>query len=380
MLDFLNLKPEAFGLDISDASLKIVKLKKRGRFFDLSSFGEEKIRPGIVKCGEIKDEKTLAKIIKESLKKVKGEKLKTNYVVADLPEEKAFLQVIQLPKMPLEDLKSAIIYEAENYIPLSIEKVYLDFQPIAPIVDHLDHHDVLIAALPREVVDPYISTLKLAGLEIKALEIESLALARSLIKDETANSPVLLMDLGSTRTGFTIFSGHTVRFTCSIPVSSQSFTEIISRTLNISINEAERLKIKHGLGEKIEIKIRDDKTEKRSEKGKIFEALIPALVDLSQQIKKYINYYEEHSSHEHLLSGRGKVEKVILSGGGVKLKGLSDFLAMQLNMPVEIGNPWLNILSPAYQPKKETLIYEKEESLKYTTALGLALRGIKENK
>ena len=56
MLEFLTLKPEAFGLDISDLSLKIIKLKRKGKFFDLASFGEEEIKPGIIKEGEIKDE------------------------------------------------------------------------------------------------------------------------------------------------------------------------------------------------------------------------------------------------------------------------------------------------------------------------------------
>src|SRR4030042_6291945 len=136
MVEFLNLKPEVFGLDISDLSLKIAKLKKRGKSLTLSSFGEEEIKPGIMKEGEIQDENELSKIIKEGLKKVKGEKLKTKYVIASLPEEKAFLQVIQLPKMPEEDLKSAVVYEAENYIPLPIEEVYLDSQIVPALHDH----------------------------------------------------------------------------------------------------------------------------------------------------------------------------------------------------------------------------------------------------
>ena len=126
-MNFLNLKPESFGLDISDLSLKIIKLKKRGNFFTLSSYGKEEIEPGLIKGGEIKDEKKLAEILRESIKKVRGKKLKTNYVVASLPEEKAFLQVIQMPRLCQEDLKSAVIYEAENYIPTPIEEVYLDY-------------------------------------------------------------------------------------------------------------------------------------------------------------------------------------------------------------------------------------------------------------
>ncbi len=386
-MKFLNLKPEAFGLDISDLSLKIIKLKprsrglpslrgkKKGGDFQLASFGEEKIKPGIIKEGEIKDEKSLVKIIQDSVvKSVKGKKLNTNYVSVSLPEEKAFLQVIQMPRMSEEDLRSAVIYEAENYIPLPIEQVYLDFQIIPSLFNHLDHLDILIAALPKKIVDSYLFCLKTAGLQPTALEIESLAISRALIKNEISNCPILLIDLGQTRTSFIIFSGYSLKFTSSIPVSSQSFTEIIAKNLGVDLAEAERLKIKYGLAEKIHPKMKKDSSEGKTEKGKIFEALIPALVDLIQQIKRCLDYYHSHAFHEHLPPGSRGISKILLCGGGANLKGFCELLSVELNLPVELGNPWINILP---EGKKETPQLPFEESLRYTTALGLALRGMK---
>ncbi|MDI6603241.1 MAG: type IV pilus assembly protein PilM [Patescibacteria group bacterium] len=374
MLEFLTLKPEAFGLDISDLSLKIIKLKKRGKLLGLASFGESEIKPGIIKEGEIKNEEKLAEIIKEAIKKVKGEKLKTKYVVASLPEEKAFLQVIQMPKMTEEDLKSALIYEIENYIPLPIEEIYLDFQIVPPVYNHLDHCDVLLAALPKKTVDPYLSSFKKAGLQPKAFEIESLSVSRALIKDEVSTFPVLLIDLGATRTSFIVFSGCSLRFTSSIPVSSGGFTEIISKNLKVSLAEAERLKIKYGLEEKVKLKIKDINMEIEREERKIFEALIPALVDLIQQIKKHLAYYQTHACHEHLPPNGKEISKILLCGGGANLKGLTELLTLKLKIPVELANPWVNIL-PEDQREIPELPFEK--SLSYTTALGLALRGIK---
>jgi type IV pilus assembly protein PilM len=371
-MDFLTLKLEAFGLDISDLSLKIVKLKKRGKFLKLASFGEEKIEEGIIKEGEIKNEEKLAEILKNALNKVKGEKLKTKYVIASLPEEKAFFQVIPLPKMPPEHLKSAIVYEAENYIPLPIEKVYLDYQIVSPLKENLDHYDVLIAAMSREIVDSYLSTLKKAGLQPLVFEVESQAIVRALIKNEVSTSPLLLIDLGATRTSLIIFSGKSLRFTTSLPISSRLFTELISKNLGISQDKAEELKIKYGLKYKYKVKIGD---EIKKEKGEVFEILLPALVDLTQQIKKYLEYYRSHASHEHLPQDNNTISKALLCGGGANLKGLSDFLSCQLKFPVQLGNPWVNILP---EGKKETKL-SFEESLKYTTALGLALRAIKEN-
>jgi len=374
MLEFLTLKPKAFGLDISDLSLKIVELKKKRGVPSLSSFGEENIRPGIIKKGEIEKEDDLVEIIKAAMDKVQGKRIKTKYVVTSLPEEKAFFQVIQMPKIPPEDLKSAVIYEAENYIPLPIESVYLDFQVIPPLHNHLGHFDVLIAAMPKQTIDSYVSSLKKAGLEPIALEIESLAIIRALIKNETTTAPVLLIDFGATRTSFIIFSGHSLRFTSSIAVSSEHFTEIISKTLGVDFIEAKKLKIKYGLEEKIKLKIKSEGSNIKKERGKIFEALIPVLVDLIQQIKKHLYYYQTHATHEHLPPGENRVSKILLCGGGANLKGLPEFLSSELKLPVELGNPWINILSKG---QKNISKFPQKETLRYATALGLALRGIK---
>lgn len=361
MFDALILKPEVFGIDVSDLSLKIAKLKRKKNFFSLATFGETKISPEVISGGEIKDPKALSETIRMAVKNAKGEKLNTKYVIASLPEEKSFLQIIQLPIMNREEIRKAVFFEAENYIPLPINQVYLDFQVILPLSGHIDHTDVLIAALPKKIIDPYLSCLKEAGLRPLALEIESQSVARALIKNEVSEFPVLLIDFGAKRTSFIIFSGHSLRFTTSIPVSSQSFTQALAQSFKIEAQEAEKMKIKYGLGEK---------------NSEIFEALVPCLTDLSEQIKKYLNYYQTHIFHDHLPPLNKAVKKILISGGGANLKGLAEFLSFELKMPVELANPWINILS---QKNKEIPGLPQEKALGFTTALGLALRGIKNN-
>lgn len=370
MLDFLNLKTESFGLDISDLTLKIVKLKRKKGKFELASFGTKEIKPGIIKKGEIIKQEELAEVIKSAVKEVHKEKLKTKYVVASLPEEKAFFQVIKMPKVSKEDLMSAVIYEAENYIPMPIENVYLDFQDISPPDNHSEHLDILISAIPKDTAEPYLFSLKAAGLEPQVLEVESLAISRALIKDGFSKSPILLIDFGATRTSFIIFCSQSLRFTSSISVSSNNFTEIISKSLGVDFAKAEKLKIKYGLEEKIKLKIKSEKTEIKKERSKIFESLVPVLVDLTQQIKTYLYYYKTHDG-KSLPPDRCDVSKLLLCGGGSNLKGLPELLSQELKIPVEIGNPWINILG---EGKKETPEISFEKSLEYTTALGLALR------
>lgn len=362
MLEFLNINRPAFGLDISDLSVKAVQLKKKKRGFALSSFGEFQVPAGVIERGHIKKEKELADILKRIRSEVHGEKIRTPYVVASLPEEQAFLQVIQLPRMSRDELESAVRFEAENYVPYSLDTMEMDFEKVEPVVDHLNHVDILLAALPKATVDSYVAALKAAGLIPLALEIESSAVARSLMQNETAPVPVLVVDLGATRTSFIVFAGYALRFTASIAVSSSQFTQSIAQALNIQVEEAEALKNEYGLAGG------DSASGKR-----VFEALVPPLTDLIEQIKKHINYYESHSGHEHLRFPAPTIQKIILCGGGANLRGLVQFLLRELHKEVSIGNPWINILPTSLE---ELPPLSFAESLRYTTAFGLALRAV----
>lgn len=367
MLDFLTLKPESFGLDLSDSSLKIVKLKKKRKSLILASWFETKLKPGIIQNGEIKNEDSLSNIIKDSLLKVEGEKINTRYVVASLPEGRTFLKVIQMPLMGESELKKAVYFEAENHIPLPIQDIYLDSQIIKPFYNHLEHADVLLVAQPKKIVETYASCLKKAGLVIRALESESGAIVRSLIKEEKSGCPLILIDIGASRTIFVIFSGHSLRFTTSVHNYLSELDKAISQALKVNIKEAEKIKLEYGI-----------KFDSEGKSKKIYEAAEPLLTNFIEQIKRHLDYYESHASHEHLRSEEELLSngiKIYLSGEEATLKGLSEFLSLKLNLLVEIGNPWINIL-PEPPEKVPELSYQ--ESLRYTIALGLALRGVRE--
>jgi len=368
MFNFLSSKQKAFGLDISDFSLKIAKLKKQGQFFSVASFSEMPLENGIVRKGEIRDEEKLAQALKKAIRMVRGENLQTKEAIVSLPEEKSFLKIIQMPHLSKEDLEPAVLLEAESYIPLPMNEVYFDYQIISPLDNRLDHLDILIVGFPKKTIDSYVSCLGKAGIKPIALELESLAVARALIGKETSLQPVFILDFGSSKTALIMFSGHSVRFTFFLPVSSQELTDAVARSMQIDSAKAEGFKIKYGL---------ENRTDNVGQE--VFNALIPPLTDLTEQIKKYLDYYRTKIESERFSSEASQKELVLVCGGGAKLKGLTDFLSSQLKIPVKIGNPWVNILPPNKQPQEKALIYEKEESLSYTTVLGLALRGIKEN-
>lgn len=382
-MNFLNLETKAFGLDISDTSIKIIKLKKRKKYFRLVSFGKKAIKKGLVEKGEIKNPDKLALEIRDLLKNIKGKKINTNEVVCSLPEENSFLQIISLPKMSVEEAKKAILYEAENYIPLSIGQMYVDSEIIPPLYNDLEHLDILLVALPKKTVDFYVDTLKKADLIPKALEPESLAIARAVIKNEFSPKPILIIDLGSSKTNFIIFSGKSVRSSTTISVSSDLFTQRIAKALSVSLEKAEKIKRKYGIKgiSKVVLKVKEKREnnviffEKQEfPESEIIDTLYPPLFDLTEQIEKYLYFYLGHSTHEHLPPEEREkgISRILLSGGGANLKGLIEFLEEKLNLPIELSDPLVNILPP---PLKNIPQFSFSEKLSYTTALGLALRG-----
>lgn len=352
------LRP-AFGLDLGDLSLKIVQFKKKGTKVFLSSFVKEDIPAGLIQRGEVQKEEELISVLKNSLSKTKGEPLKGKRVVCNLPEEKIFLRIIQLPIMKREELREAVKWEAEAHIPLSLKEVYLDWHVIKPVFNHLDHFDVLIAATPRELVDSYLSFLRKSGLEPVALEPESTSAVRSLIKPEEIK-PSIIVDLGTTGTNFVIFSSGAIRFSArESHISGQVLSQAIAEKMKITESKANQLKIDVGL---------DNKKD-----SIVFEALSPIVDELANKIEEYISFYHNHATHIH--GPEGKIEHVILCGGDSLLINLIPFLKKKINLAIESGNPFVNL------PKTESnndngISLDKREELSSVVAVGLALREV----
>jgi type IV pilus assembly protein PilM len=374
MFESLRLKPDAFGIDISDFSVRLIKLKKTSQDFELDSYNEEAVKPGVIENGDIRDKKELSKAIKKLLNNVEGAPLKTHYASVSLPEKKSFLKVIKMPKMSAQDLGEAVYFEIENHIPLRVEDVYFDFEVIPPylrennIKDKKNYLEILFAAIPKTTVDSYNYCLKGIGIQPVHFEVESFSLARSLINRNEKPGPVLLINLGADKTSLVFFSNGFARFTCSSSVCSQTFTQSISRFLNVDLKKAEKLKEQYGFEAfKSQDSGKSKKTKSKksiSEKHQVFQALIPGITDLTEQIKKYIDFYKFSKAGDDIAHDAA-INKIILSGGGVCLKNIDKFLESEIGIPVEIGNPWVNV---SKRPLLPLLL-----SYKYTIAIGLAL-------
>lgn len=348
MVEILGLSNDSFGLEITDVSVRAMKLKRCGKNVRVVSVGVAAIPDGAMKAGDIKDEQKLVVAIKEAVGKAAGRKIKTKRVVVSLPENKAFLQVIKMPQLKNEDLRAAVIFEAENYIPLPLEKVYLDFEKVRDALpDNNSNCEVLIAAMPRIPVDALLQAITKSGLVPVAMELESGAIYRALSFDRDLESPAVMIHIGDAKTNILIYADNMLRFTFSIPISNRFFLEIISKNVGVDMARANELKRERGIEQLTEedygseVKTDNDREkimkiarqEEDYEKEKIFEALMPGLVDFVQQIKKCVTYYQTHYSGRS--AAKESIEKIVICGSGSDLKGIDKFISMKMNTPVE---------------------------------------------
>ncbi len=344
MPNSLNPQLDFFGLDISHRSVKLAKMKKSKKGIELSDFGKLSLESGLVEKGKVKDQEGLSLKIKNLLRNKKS--LNTNYAAISLPEEKSFFQIMEVPKVKKSRLKKMIEYEAEDCIPLSIEEVYLDYQIISEEENSIK---VLITAIPRKIVNPHVSAVKKAGLFPVLAEVESMSIVRALVKNGEKANPLLLIDIGETKTILIVLSGNVIIFTSYILISSGDFTGKIAKENGVSLSKAEEIKIKNGIS-------RPD----------IADCLNPLLEEAIREINKHLDYYNSYGFSTQSTEKSKDIEKIILCGGGANLKGLPDYLSHKLNLSVEKGNPFVNLRNPERN--------FSGNKLSYGVAFGLALR------
>lgn len=350
-----DLFPQPFGLDLSDLSVKAVWLEREGTEEIVSSFGSVPIALGSIIDGDIVKEDIVAQAIRVLLDTTLPRPVKTRKVICSLPETKAFLRIVSLPTMAPDEVKEAIKWEIEANIPLTLDQVYYDYQVLdRKLFKEKNKMSVLVVAVARSTVDQIYSLLEKVGLEVVGLETESIAQARSLLLDKDEDKTRLIVDIGDRRTSFLVSIGHTPCFTSSIPLSSQMITDAISKEMRIPFEEAEAMKIKYGLGS-------------LAMKSPLFKAAQPILENLAVEIERSVSFYLTSLGYSTA------VDNIVLCGGGSNMRGLLPYLTKRLNQSVEFGNPWVNIKLGRTLPP-----IDRGHSVQYSTAIGLALRGLDE--
>jgi len=346
----MNFEDKYLGIDISDFSVKVFQLEKNGKVDKTRSFGSKNLSAGCMENGRIINKQKVSETIREIIKKSGPKKINTNKVICSVSESKAFLRMISLPLVSQEEAQESIKWEIEANIPLSVDEVYFDWQFLN---QKKGKQNILAVAVAKDVINDLAETLDLSGLSIYGIEMESIATARSLIPTRAKINEVhLIVDFGEEKTSFIITEGNMPYFTSSIPFSSSGVTDTIAKTLNITREKAEKIKMSQG----IEHSFKNDS---------VFNFIQPLLENLAVEIEKTIDFYQNMSKFT------GDIDKIIISGGGANLKGLISYFTTRLSREIILGDPWINL-----KLGKNLPIISKENSMRYATAIGLAMREI----
>jgi type IV pilus assembly protein PilM len=339
-----------FGLDIGTHTAKVVQLRKVGHTTVAQGFGYAYFPQDTIVEGIIVDPKELAAAIKPLLQKLSYGSLTSKRAIAGLPAAKLFTRTLQLPPMNAADLGQAVHYEVEQYVPVPITDLYIDYEIINHTTDKEAKIDVLMMAAPRAIVDSYIKLFDHLGLEIGAVESNMTAVVRSLLHSGDAGGSTMVMDIGSLSSDMTIYDKFTP-LTGTVAIGGETYTNLLSDALGLQKDQANEIKIKFGIGPS-------------GLHDKIYPVLEPQLTTVVKEVKKVVKYYQDRGG------GKQKVQSMVISGGTAGLPGLREFYEQQIGLPLKVADPWRNI------DIKKPPIDSQHEAPMYTTAIGLALRGL----
>ena len=355
------------GLDVGTSSIKIIQLKFSGKQWQLVAIGMAEIPKESL---ELKNSDAQRSVMVETIKRVfKESGIKNKRVVTALSGDSVIIRYVKLPFMTVEELRGAIPKEAEQYIPLNIDQVVLDFQILGETQEDGQRKlDVLLVAAKVDVVDQHILLLKSAGLTPAVIDIDAFALqnAFEINRLEPSEETVALINMGASLTTINILEGNNTRFTRDIPVAGNDFTKEIQKEFNLKFSEAEELKKSHGA---ISMEEDDFNLSSVSQKDdrvlRMSDVITPVLNKLLGEIRRSFDYYETQARKK-------TVERVILLGGSARLKNVNRFLANKLGIPVEHFSTFRNVESQ----KNIDLDQLSEKEYHMGVCLGLALRQV----
>ena len=339
-----------FGLDIGATTIKCVWL---GKDKDQFSFLASSISPspprGLLSTSPL-DEQEMVQAIKKAIIEAN---IKTKHVNVALAENQVYTKVLEMPALSDRELSSAIYWEAEQYIPIPLDKITL----VWTVLDRPkkfrpnDKMQVLMVGAPTLLVEKYKKILTMAGLTINSMETEILATIRALTWGPAGSESFpasMIVNIGAVTTSLAIVSHGIIAFTYSTQIGGSAINRAIATDFGLSAAQAEEYKKVYGVSGK-------------SLGGKIGMATQPILMSILSEVKKAIAFYSQKNSDQ-------PIAQIILSGGTAKLPGIDLFFANNAGIETGIANPW-KILAGRNLPP-EVLTHASD----YTIATDLSMK------
>lgn len=341
---------QSINLDISDLSLKTAVIDKNGDKFFIKNFIELKLPAGYIQNGVILKLEETSELLLKIIKEAQGGKLKDRMINTVLPETQTFIKLIQIEKKGNQaDLTQAILEEIKNHIPYEVGEINFDYKIINQNLfkDSIKnfYQNILIGICPKTIIETYFKLFQKSKLIPRKFEIEALPIVRSCLPaDGKEKFFFMFIDLGQSRSSLIITLGNIILFSETTAFSGNSLSFKIKETLNITFEQAEKIKRQKGLNKDLA-------------QGKFFKILDEELKKLTTKINSALEFSRYHFGAE--------IQKIYLIGGGANLIGLPLYLENSFKIKTEIANPLINIANHK--------VMKPNQALTFATIIGLGL-------
>ncbi|MBI4435991.1 MAG: pilus assembly protein PilM [Candidatus Omnitrophica bacterium] len=271
--------------------------------------------------GGMEDPKNLRAILE---KKATSKKCRVRIAISG---PKVLLKRVLLPKMPPQEIETALRWQVKEEIPFPIQEVYLDFQEIRSIEKEGKHLlDLLVGVVHKELVD---SLLSIGPFEIDTIEPALLLLPR-LFSLEKRNDYALI-DLGASTTHVGIFHEGILEMAREISIGGETLTQALTceimigeKKCSLGKEEAEKAKLSYGISQ--ETSTASVGTEMPPEK--LWVLMRPILERLLGDLERFFQFYEKRDPPR-------EIQEVWVTGGGAGLQHLDDLLKRHLGLAPE---------------------------------------------
>jgi type IV pilus assembly protein PilM len=312
-----------FGLDIGHASLKAMQIDRdTGSIPTIIGYGTSSYVPGTIQNGVIVNQEVIAAAMHQLFEKNLVGNINSRRVACSLPTAHTFSRPMKIPPMDHNEIKEAVRLEAEQYIPIPINSLYLDYE-----ISRQDEQgiELLLVATSKLIVDSYMQLLESLDLEPVAFEPSINAVSRLLqIQGDFTAEPAILIDIGSVTTDIAIFDKNLL-VSSTVNSGGDTLTDLVAKSFRMSEEQASKLKNEVGIAF-------SDKQQR------IIDAIKPVLESLVHEVQKSIRYYSERTTN----SGK-KISRIITVGGGAVMPGLDHYLSKELRLPISSLEPWQKI-------------------------------------
>lgn len=318
-----------FALDIGTTAIRVVELSHGGHGWNLKQYGVQPIDIRLSESTAEKDQRALAEAISSVISQAG---IHTKDVAIGIPSQRTFAAVVEIPNVASKaELNSTIKYQSENYVPMKADEAKIDWAIIGESPNDNQKIEVLVASVQNTFTEARLDLLEGLGLNVIAIEPDSLALTRSLLPDGVQDGR-LILDMGDTATDLVMTLGMAPRLVRSIPVGLQTMVKMAKQNLNIDEQQAQQLLLKFG--------VIPDRLE-----GQLARAVNSTLEQLVAEIQKSLKFFATK------YSGVG-VGAILSSGYAAILPGLIDAISQRTSVPGQVATPWQHVNVPADQQTK----------------------------